>query len=78
MQVVCLLVVFVPNLYIKFSSIHATDQLIDLDLMIITRLGEELTFIKLLIMQSSPAFCYCLTLGSKKTSRGGGTEQNTA
>jgi hypothetical protein len=55
MQVACLLKVFVPNLYIKFSSIRATARLIILDLMIITRLVEELTFIKLLNMQSTPA-----------------------
>jgi hypothetical protein len=68
MQVACPLKVSVPNIYINFPSIRATDQLIILDLMIVTRLGEELTFIKLLIKQSSPAFCYYLTLGSKKPS----------
>lgn len=68
--------VFVPNLYSRFSSIHTTDQFIDLDLMIITRLGEELTFSKFLVMQSSPAFYYCITLGSKKASRARGTTEH--
>jgi hypothetical protein len=68
MQVACFLKLFVLTIYIEFSTIRATDQLINLDLMIITRLGEELTFIKLLIMQFSPAFYYCFNIRSKKAS----------